>query len=60
MPDLRPVLDFIRFLRNITDEFIVWRISLIGGYHAIRYSLRIRGRRQTCRGRRSPPADTTS
>ena len=46
MPDPKAAIEFIRFLRTITDEFIVWMISLIGGYHAIRYSLHLRGKKR--------------
>ncbi len=46
MPDARPAVEFIRFHRAITDEFNVWMINLIGGYHAIRYSLRLHGKKR--------------
>ena len=46
MPDPRPAVEFIRFLRTITDELIMWMINLIGGYHAIRYSLRLHGKKR--------------
>jgi hypothetical protein len=46
MPDPRPAVEFIRSLRTITDEFIVWMISLIGGCHAIRYSLHLHGKKR--------------
>jgi hypothetical protein len=46
MPDPRLAVEFFRFLRTVTDEFIVWMISLIGGYHAIRYSLRLHGKKR--------------
>lgn len=44
--DPRPAVEFIRFLRTITDELIMWMINLIGGYHAIRYSLRLHGKKR--------------
>jgi hypothetical protein len=50
MPDPKHAVEFIRFLRTVTDEFIVWMISLIGGYHAIRYSLHLQGKKRKHRG----------
>lgn len=42
MSDLGSPIEVIRFLRSLTDELIVWMISLIGGYHAIRHTLCLR------------------
>ncbi len=47
MLDPRPAVELIRFFRSITDEFIVWMMSLIGGYHAIKYSLRRHGKKRS-------------
>lgn len=44
MFDVQLSIEFVRNLRSLTDEVIVWLISLIGGYHAIRYSLRFKKR----------------